>query len=170
MLRLRDDAELVKLKECGNTAEAALARALLDANGIECVIGGEQIRAILGPIENSAVPLLVRAHELGRAREVLDGADAQPVDEAELTALAVADGGRMTEAPMQEGSDKPVDPQQAEREREERETMRFVSGAVSVLLGITWGMLKLTGTNAPVILVLGLVALGIWLYSMFRKG
>jgi hypothetical protein len=168
MLRLRVDAELVKLKECGNTAEAALTRALLESNGIECLIGGEQIRAILGPIENSAVPVLVRAGDLPRARELLE-AESQPVDEAELVALAEASAELETEARMEQGTDKPVDPRQAERERWERQNLRFISGGMAVVLGLAWGLLKVTGTSVTLLLVLAGVALLSWVNAVFRE-
>jgi hypothetical protein len=169
MLRLRMDAELVKLKECGNPAEAALTRALLDANGIECLIGGEQIRAILGPIENSVVPVMVRARDLEQAQELLAGADAQPVDEAELTALAVAHAEQKKEVSMESDSEKPTDPRVAQRLREQREMLRFISGAVMVLLLIAWGLLKMTGTNAPLVLGLAVMALGVWVRTLLRN-
>ena len=172
MLRLRVDAELVKLKECGNTAEAALTRALLESNGIECLIGGEQIRAILGPIENSAVPVMVRAGDLERARELME-AESQPVDEAELVALAEASAEGKTEAPVDKGSnsgtDKPVDPRQAERERWERQNLRFISGGMAVVLGLAWGLLKVTGTSVTLLLVLAGVALVSWANAVFRE-
>lgn len=157
----RLDPEWAFLKSSANNAEAALTRALLDANGIECVIEGEQLGTILGPIDTSfELRLLVRAHELERAREVLAKAESQAVDEQELAELAVQSAPKAEEPPP--APEAPADPQRKAREKAEREMLRFVAGFLAVLLTGVWLMLRGTGTNLPILLVLVVLCAAIW--------
>ncbi|WP_223635924.1 DUF2007 domain-containing protein [Corallococcus sp. EGB] len=66
------DHDFQLLTSCGDQSEAALVRALLEANGIPCVVQGEQHRSMLG-VAGTYIDLrvLVPANELARAHELL---------------------------------------------------------------------------------------------------
>jgi Putative prokaryotic signal transducing protein len=147
----RLDPEWVFLKASPNNADASLARALLDANGIECLIEGEHQGTILGPIDASfELRLLVRPRELEHAREVLAKAESQQVDEAELAELAASAKGE--EAVPEEKPEKAVDPRQAARQKQEREMLRFITGMLTLLLTASWLLLRGTDNNLPFLL------------------
>lgn len=60
------------LTSCQDSSEAALIRALLDANGIPCIVQGEQHRSMLGVVGAFVeVRVLVPAGQLEHARELL---------------------------------------------------------------------------------------------------
>lgn len=65
-------SDLVLLKTCGDPAEAAALRSLLDANDIHCTVQGEQHRSMLGVMGGYIdVNVLVAERDLERARELL---------------------------------------------------------------------------------------------------
>lgn len=65
-------SDLVVLKNCGDPAEAATLRSLLDAHGIDCVVQGEQHRSMLGVMGGYIeVNVLVASRDLDRARALL---------------------------------------------------------------------------------------------------
>lgn len=69
-----DGSSLVLLKTCGDPVEASAVRSLLDANGIYCVVQGENHRQMLGVVMGGAViemRVLVPEQELERAQAVL---------------------------------------------------------------------------------------------------
>lgn len=88
-------SNLALLKTCGDPAEAAALRSLLDANGISCVIQGEQHSAMLGAVMGGALielGVLVASKDLERARELLD---------AEVEAPGEPSPGQGTAAPAE---------------------------------------------------------------------
>jgi hypothetical protein len=71
-----DDVEL--LMTCGDSAEAALIRSLLEAGGIECVVQGEAHRSMMGMLGSMVeLRILVANADLEHARALL-AAEAQP--------------------------------------------------------------------------------------------
>ncbi|TNV55331.1 DUF2007 domain-containing protein [Corallococcus exiguus] len=66
------DRDFQLLTTCGDESEAALVRALLEANGIPCLVQGEQHRSMLG-VAGAFIELrvLIPSGELERARELL---------------------------------------------------------------------------------------------------
>lgn len=69
-----DGSSLVLLKTCGDPVEASAVRSLLDANGIYCVVQGENHRQMLGVVMGGAVidlRVLVPEQELERAQALL---------------------------------------------------------------------------------------------------
>ncbi|NOK37643.1 hypothetical protein D7W79_33565 [Corallococcus exercitus] len=66
------DHDFQLLTTCGDSSEAALLRALLEANSIPCIVQGEQHRSMLGVAgAYIEVRVLVPSGELERARELL---------------------------------------------------------------------------------------------------
>jgi hypothetical protein len=100
--------DLVKLVGCGNNAEAAFIRSLLEANGIFAYVQGEHHRSMLGMIGAYIdLRVLVRARDLDAARKLLanaeedleaaevDGeAEARPPEEVEASEALVPEAGR----------------------------------------------------------------------------
>jgi hypothetical protein len=72
-------SKLTLLKTCTDSTEAAALRSLLDANGIPCVIQGEQHRAMLGLMGGAIIDLsvLVAERDLERAQALLQ-AEVEP--------------------------------------------------------------------------------------------
>jgi hypothetical protein len=72
---------LTLLKTCTDSAEAATLRSLLDANGIPCVIQGEQHHAMLGVMGGAVIDMnvLVSTKDLERAQALLQ-AEVEPGD------------------------------------------------------------------------------------------
>lgn len=69
-----DGSSLVLLKTCGDPVEASAVRSLLDANGIYCVVQGENHRQMLGVVMGGAIielRVLVPERELERAQALL---------------------------------------------------------------------------------------------------
>lgn len=66
------DHDFQLLTTCGDESEAALVRGLLEANGIPCIVQGEQHRSMLG-VAGSFIELrvMVPANELERAHALL---------------------------------------------------------------------------------------------------
>ncbi|WP_158619273.1 MULTISPECIES: DUF2007 domain-containing protein [unclassified Corallococcus] len=66
------DHDFQLLTTCGDESESALVRALLEANGIPCLVQGEQHRSMLG-VAGAFIELrvLVPSSELEHARELL---------------------------------------------------------------------------------------------------
>ncbi|MHA7632891.1 putative signal transducing protein [Corallococcus sp. M7] len=66
------DHDFQLLTTCGDESEAALVRALLQADNIPCIVQGEQHRSMLG-VAGAYIELrvLVPARELDHARELL---------------------------------------------------------------------------------------------------
>jgi hypothetical protein len=76
-------SNLALLKTCGDPAEAAALRSLLDANGISCVVQGEQHSAMLGVVMGGAVielGVLVAAKDLEQARALLEAEVEAPAE------------------------------------------------------------------------------------------
>lgn len=70
---------LVLLQSCADSVEASAVRSLLQAHGIACTLQGENHRALLGTLGSFIeVNVLVPEGELGRARELLEGAAPEP--------------------------------------------------------------------------------------------
>lgn len=67
------EADLVLLRSCADNNEAALIRSLLEADGIDCVVQGEQHRSMLG-IMGAVIELrvLVAERDLEYANSLLD--------------------------------------------------------------------------------------------------
>ena len=79
--------DLVLLQRCADNAEASALRALLQSNGIPCVIRGEQHRSMLGMLGAYIdVDVLVPEPQLSAAKEFLaaepkpDDLDVEPLD------------------------------------------------------------------------------------------
>lgn len=71
-----DDPEWVELNRCTLLHEAQFIRSLLESEGIDVLITGEHsvaVQPFLG-VMPGAIPVLVRAADLERARELLDSA------------------------------------------------------------------------------------------------
>lgn len=67
-------SNLALLKTCGDSAEAAALRSLLEANDIPCVVQGEQHSAMLGGVMGGAIielAVMVPSRELERAQALL---------------------------------------------------------------------------------------------------
>jgi hypothetical protein len=67
----------VELRRCTVLHEAQFVRSLLESEGIDAVITGEHsvaVQPFLG-VMPGAIPVLVRAADLERARELLDSAE-----------------------------------------------------------------------------------------------
>lgn len=80
------DSSLALLKTCGDSAEAATVRSLLDANGIPCVVRGEQHSAMLGGALGGAlieVAVLVASKDLEQARALLEAEVEAPAEPSE---------------------------------------------------------------------------------------
>ncbi|QSQ27485.1 DUF2007 domain-containing protein [Pyxidicoccus parkwayensis] len=73
-------SDLVVLKGCGDSAEAAMVRALLESHGIECVVQGENHRAMLGAVMGGyiEVNVLVASEDLERAQALLEASAEAP--------------------------------------------------------------------------------------------
>jgi hypothetical protein len=70
---MADGSQLAFLTTCGNSAEAGALRSRLEAEGIPCVVQGEQHHAMLGSIYGGVIDLRVLVPEaaLERARELM---------------------------------------------------------------------------------------------------
>lgn len=87
-------SNLSLLKTCGDPAEASALRSLLDANGISCVVQGEQHSAMLGVVMGGSVielGVLVAARDLERARALLEAEVEAPEAASGAVAPASAD-------------------------------------------------------------------------------
>jgi hypothetical protein len=115
--------DLVLLKTCGDNAEASLTRGLLEANGIECVVQGEQHRSMLGTLGSYIdLRVLVRAADADRARELLaqDEAEAEKAAREEARTSAPAEPGAHATPSEEHFRDEPEageDPRAARRRR-----------------------------------------------------
>jgi hypothetical protein len=72
-----DDREWVELNRCTLLHEAQFIRSLLESEGIDVLITGEHsvaVQPFLG-VMPGAIPVLVRAADLERARELIDSAE-----------------------------------------------------------------------------------------------
>ncbi len=73
--------ELVRLTTAADNIEASAVRSLLEANGVRCVIQGEQHRSMLGILgAYIELNLLVPAIDLDRAQQILSAREV-PSDE-----------------------------------------------------------------------------------------
>lgn len=66
-----DDGDLMLLVECGNTTESAGVRALLQANGIDCLVQGELHSAFTVGTSLVHPRVMVARRDLERARTLL---------------------------------------------------------------------------------------------------
>ncbi|WP_275899157.1 DUF2007 domain-containing protein [Pyxidicoccus caerfyrddinensis] len=79
MSQPESSSNLVVFKSCGDSAEAAMLRTLLEAHGISCVVQGEQHRAMLGVMGGYIeVNVLVASADLERAQALLDASAEDP--------------------------------------------------------------------------------------------
>jgi hypothetical protein len=72
-----DEGDWVELRRCTVLHEAHFIRSLLESEGIDALITGEHsvaVQPFLG-VMPGAIPVLVRATDLDRARELLDSAE-----------------------------------------------------------------------------------------------
>jgi hypothetical protein len=87
-------SDLVLLKTCGDPAEAAALRSLLEANDIHCTIQGEQHRSMLGVMGGYIdVNVLVAERDLEKARALLQETETETPEQGspERTAPANPD-------------------------------------------------------------------------------
>ena len=68
---LESEGAMVCLRTCGSNLEANLLRSVLEANGISCLLQGENHRALLGPLGVIDVRLMVPAQQAAEANHVL---------------------------------------------------------------------------------------------------
>jgi hypothetical protein len=76
-------SNLALLKTCGDSAEAAALRSLLDANDIPCVVQGEQHSAMLGSVMGGSLielGVMVASKDLERARALLEAEVEAPAE------------------------------------------------------------------------------------------
>lgn len=107
---VEERSDLVLLQTCGDNQEATVLKSRLEAEGIFCVIQGENHRAMLGMMGSYIeLRVLVPENELERARNltVVDAAEL----EAEALATAQQPGAETVAAPAEE------DPRAARRRR-----------------------------------------------------
>jgi Putative prokaryotic signal transducing protein len=79
-------SNLALLKTCGDPAEAAALRSLLDANGLSCVVRGEHHSAMLGGAIGGAlieIDVLVASKDLEQARALLEAEVEAPAGPSE---------------------------------------------------------------------------------------
>ncbi|MGA9522269.1 MAG: DUF2007 domain-containing protein [Myxococcaceae bacterium] len=73
--------ELVRLTTVADNIEASAVRSLLEANGVRCLIQGEQHRSMLGMLgAYIELNVLVAAMDVDRAQQILAERDASPDD------------------------------------------------------------------------------------------
>ena len=77
-------ADLTLLRKCGDNAEAAIVRGMLEANGIECVVQGEQHRSMLGVVGGYIeLNVLVSRLDFEKANALLGAEALKPEPSAE---------------------------------------------------------------------------------------
>ncbi len=79
---MNQSSDLVLFRNCADNIEASGLRALLEANGIYCVVQGEQHRSMLGALGAYVeVNVLVPQTELGHAATVVKEAEEAGADQ-----------------------------------------------------------------------------------------
>jgi len=129
----------VVLQTCGDNAEAAMLRGLLDVSGIPCMVQGEQHRSMLGTLGGYVdLRVLVPLAELDRAREVLTQGQAEA--EAALDAEALSAGGADVVV-LHQRSERPEDWRAQRRRRFGWITLGifFGPGVIGILLAMARG-------------------------------